>query len=124
MKTFFSDRRGKHTSKEFEDCLDHKGTKHKLTVHDTHEQDRVTECLNHTLVERTRAMLLGSNLLKNLWDYAILHAKYIKNCMHTHSLPDKTPYEMVYSEKPNLHDTYEGGKELYIKIKQDDKLAH
>ena len=51
------------------------------------------------------------------------YANYIKNHMHTHSLPDKTPYEMVHSKKPNLRDAYEWGKDVYIKIKQDDKFA-
>ena len=48
---------------------------------------------------------------------------YIKNCTHTCSLPDKTPYEMVHGKKPNLRDAYEWGKDVYVKIKQDDKLA-
>ena len=68
-------------------------------------------------------MLIESNLPKSLWGYAILHANYIKNRTHTRSLPDKTPYEMVHGKKPNLWDTYEWGKDIYVKIKQDDKLA-
>ena len=74
--------------------------------------------------QRSRAMLLESNLLKSLWGYAILHAIYIKNYTYTCSILDKTPYEMVYSKKLNLHDAYECGKDVYVKIKQDDKLAH
>ena len=97
---------------------------HRLTVHDTPEQNRVAERLNCTLVEKSRAMLLESNLPKSLWGYAILHANYLKNCTHTRSLPDKTPYEMVHNKKPNLHDPYEWGKDVYVKIKQDDKLAN
>ena len=69
-------------------------------------------------------MLLESNLPKSLWGYAILHANYIKNCTHTHSLLDKTPYEMVHGKKLNLHDTYKWGRDVYVKIKQDNKLAH
>ena len=68
-------------------------------------------------------MLIESNLPKSVWWYAILHANYIKNHMHPWSLPDKTPYEMVHSKKLNLWDTYEWGKDVYGKIKQDDKLA-
>ena len=30
---------------------------------------------------------------------------------------------MVYSQKPNLKDAYKWGKDVYVKIKQDDKLA-
>ena len=67
-------------------------------------------------------MLLESNLPKSLWSYAIQHVNYIKNCMHTCSLPDSTPFEMVHQKKPNLHDAYEWEKDVYVKIKQGDKL--
>ena len=102
VKTLFSDRGGKYTSKEFEDYLARKVTKHRLTVHDTPEKNGVAERLNRTLVKRSQAILIESNLPKSLWGYAILHANYIKNRMHTCSLPDKTPYEMVYGKKLNL----------------------
>ena len=101
-----------------------KGTTHRLTMHDTPKQNVVTEQLNWTLGKRSRAMLIESNLLKSLWGYAILHANYIKNCTHTCSLLEKTPYEMVHSKKPNLQDAYKWEKDVYVKIKQDDKLAH
>ena len=107
VKTLFSYQGGEYTSKEFEDYLARKGAKHRLTVHDTPEQNGVAEQLNWTLVERLRAMLIESDLLKSLWEYAILHANYIQNHTHTHSLPDQTPYEMVYSKKLNLQDAYE-----------------
>ena len=48
----------------------------------------------------------------------------LNNHTHTRSLPDKSPYEMVHGKKPNLHDPYEWGKDVYVKIKQDDKLAN
>ena len=124
IKTLFTDRGGEYTSKEFEEYLANKGTKHRLTVHDTPEQNGVAELLNRTLVEKSRAMLIESNLLKSLWGYAILHANYIKNRMHTCSLLDKTPYEMVHGKKLNLRDAYEWGKDVYVKIKQDDNWHH
>ena len=102
IKTLFTDRGGEYTSKEFKEYLAEKGTKHRLTVHDTPEQNGVAEQLNRTLVEKSRAMLIESNLPKSLWGYAILHANYIKNRTHTRSIPDKTPYEMVHSRKLNL----------------------
>ena len=46
IKTLFTDRGGEYTSKEFEEYLAKKGTKHRLTVHDTHEQNGVAERLN------------------------------------------------------------------------------
>ena len=44
--------------------------------------------------------------------------------MHTCSLPDKTPSEMVHGKKPNLHDTYKWEKDVYTKIKQDNEISH
>ena len=93
-------------------------------MHDTPEQNGVAKQLNQTLVKRTRAMLLGSKLPKSLWGYAILHVNFIKNQMHTQSLLDKMSYEMVHSKKLNLHVAYKWGKNVYVKIKQDAKLAH
>ena len=117
IKTLFSDRGGKYTSKEFEEYSAKKGTKHRLTVHDTPEQNGVAERLNWTLVKKSRAMLIESNLPKSLWGYTILHANYIKNHMHTPSLPDKTPYEMVHDKKLNLRDAYEWGKDILCQDK-------
>ena len=51
IKTLFTDRGGKYTSKEFEEYLAKKGTKHRLTIHDTPEQNGIAEQLNRTLVE-------------------------------------------------------------------------
>ena len=72
MKTLFSDRGGEYTSKEFEDYLPRKGTKHRLTVYDTPKKNKVAEWLNQTLVERSRDLLIESNLPKSLWGYAII----------------------------------------------------
>ena len=46
VKTLFSDQGGEYTSKEFDDYLARKGTKHRLTVHDTPKQNGVAEHLN------------------------------------------------------------------------------
>ena len=83
IKSLLSDQGGKYTSTEFNQYLDKQGTRHRYTVHDTPEQNGVAEHLNRTLVEKTRAMLLESNLPKSLWGYAIQHANYIKNRTHT-----------------------------------------
>ena len=46
---------------------------------DTPEHNGVAERLNHTLLERVRAMLHGSGLPKFLWGEAVKHAVYLKN---------------------------------------------
>ena len=90
VKTLFSDQGSEYTNKEFQDYLARKGTKHRLTVHDTPKQNGVAEQLNWTLVKRLQAMLIESNLPKSLWGYAILHGNYIKNCTYMQSSRQKS----------------------------------
>ena len=68
-------------------------------------------------------MLQDSNLPKFLWGYAIHHANYMKNQMHTRALPNKMPYKMIHNKKPDLSSTHEWGSDVFIKIKQGDKLS-
>jgi hypothetical protein len=82
---------GEYTSNEFEEYLRDQGTVHKITVHDTPESNGIAERLNHTLVEKTCAMLFELKLPKFLWGYTILYANYLKNCTYMKKLPDKTP---------------------------------
>ena len=123
IKTLVTDRGGEYTSDEFNEHLAKQGTNHRLTVHDTLESNGVTEQLNRTLVGRTHAMLLDSKLPKFLWGYAILHANYMKNRMHTCTLLNKTPFKMVNYKKSDLHTTHQRGSEVYVKIKQGDQLS-
>ena len=60
IKILHSDRGGEYLSKEFTSFLNKKGTERKLTVHDMPEENGVAERLNRTLVERVRAMLIGT----------------------------------------------------------------
>ena len=46
----------------------------------------------------------------------------MKNHTHTKALLERTPYEMIHQEKPNLHNAHAWGREIYVKIKQGDKL--
>jgi hypothetical protein len=74
FKVLRSDRGGEYLGKEFSSYLSSQGTVRKLTVHDTPEYNGVSERLNRTLLERTRALLHSSKLPKNLWGEAINHA--------------------------------------------------
>ena len=82
--------------------LKSKGTECRVTMHDTPEHNGVAERLNRMLVECVCAMTHVSGLPKSLWGEAIMHATWVKNCTLMHHLGKKTPYEMLYTEKPNL----------------------
>jgi len=97
-----SDRGGEYMSKELIMHLNKKGTACKLTVHDTPEENGVSECLNHTLIEKVWAMLWAAGLPHNLWGEAVLHVAYLKNWMSTKALNGRTPYEAVNGRLPDL----------------------
>jgi hypothetical protein len=102
IKRLHSDCGREFTGNEFTCYLNSKGTEWKLTVHDTPEHNGVAERLNCTVVERTRALLHASGLPKYLWGEAIMHATWLKNRTATRTLDNKTPYEMLFKDKPNL----------------------
>ncbi len=79
VKCLRTDRGGEYRSHEFDAHLELKGTVRQLTVHDTPEYNGVSERLNRTLIEKVRAMLHDSQLLKFLWGEALNYAVYLKN---------------------------------------------
>ena len=92
-------------------------------VHNTPEYNGVSERLNRTLLERTRALLHSSKLPKNLWGEAINHAVWLKNRTPTHALPDgETPYEVLYKKKPNLNQLREWGCKVWVHTTEGTKL--
>ena len=122
IKALQSDRGGEYLSTEFLNHLAAQGTKSRLTVHDTPQQNGVAERLNRTLTELARAMLLGAGLPKFLWGEAISHATWVKNRAPTRALDGKTPFEKRYGEKPSMRDLHEFGCKVWVHIKDAGKL--
>ena len=76
-------------------------------------QNGVAERLNRTLVESARAMLLAQHIPQRFWPEAIAFACYIKNRAPTAAL-EKTPYEALTGEKPDLSDLHEFGSKCWV----------
>jgi Pol polyprotein, beta-barrel domain/Integrase core domain/GAG-pre-integrase domain len=74
-----TDRGGEYLSEEFTTYLKSKGMIRSLIVHDTPEENGMSERLNRTLLEHARAMHLGADLPKFLWAESIQHAVWLKN---------------------------------------------
>ena len=122
IKRLISDRGGEYLSTDFSDHLQKEGILRNLTVHDTPEHNGIAERLNRTLLEKVRAMLHASQLPKSLWGEAIQHAVYLKNVTSTKSLNGKTPYEIYYGIKPNLHGLPEFGSKVWVHTPENSKL--
>ena len=123
FKFLCSDRGGEYLGKMFSSYLTLKGTVQKLTIHDTPEYNGVSECLNQTLLEQTRALLHLSKLPKNLWGETITHVVWLKNRTSTCALPEgKTPYEMLYRKRLDLKNLLEWGSDVWVHTAEGTKL--
>jgi hypothetical protein len=73
-----------------------------------------------------RALLFQAHLPKNFWSYAVLHAVFFINRIPTAVLKDKSPYEVLYTELPNLESLKVFGSLAYVTTLQANrtKLSH
>ena len=122
VKCLQTDRGGEYLSQEFTTHLKSKGTVRSLTVHDTPEENGVSEHLNRTLLEHARAMILTVDLPKFLWTESVQHVVWLKNRTSTRALDSKMPYELVHGTKPNLTDLPEWGTTVFVLREHSSKL--
>ena len=99
------------------------GMKQKLTVHDTLQHNGVAECLNHTLLEKVRAMLHESGLPCALWGEAVRHAVWLKNQTPTKALEGRTPLEAATGQKPDLSRARVWGSHVWVHVEGGTKLG-
>ena len=102
LKVLRSDNGGEYTAKRFQEYLKAEGVRHELTVPKTPQQNGVAECLNCTLVEMVRTMLIESNLDQRFRGEAMSTAVYLRNRSPTKAVIGMTPHEALYGEKPNV----------------------
>jgi transposase InsO family protein len=124
VKGIRTDNGGEFISDHLKDYLKEKGINHQKTVAYTPEQNGRAERLNRTLMEKTRAMMLDSNLPQRFWGEALTTANYLRNVSPTVN-KDKTPYELFYGHKPDVSFLRAYGSEAYCHIPKEkrNKLA-
>lgn len=124
IKRLRSDRGGEYLSHKFRKHLLSKGIKRRLTTHDTPEHNGVVELLNRHLMERVRAILHQSGLLKFLWGEALMHAVLLKNRTLTRVLDNgMTPYQVLTGKKPNLGGLHKWGCKVWVHDYGNEKLG-
>nr|GEV43227.1 putative ribonuclease H-like domain-containing protein [Tanacetum cinerariifolium] len=87
---------------------------HQKSVLKTPQQNDIVERRNHTLVEAARTMLIFSKALMFLWAEDVATACYTLNRSLIHTRHNKTPYELVHDEKPDLKFLYVFGVERSV----------
>ena len=99
-----------------------KGIKRELTLHDSPQQDSVSERGMWTRAEHAHALLISSGLPRFLWAEAMRHSIWLQNCSSTHALNGKTLYDMSKGRKPHLAGLQEFGAAAYVKDLKAKKL--
>ena len=93
----------KYMENIFQEWLKTKGIHYEVTNAGTPQENGVAECLNKTILEIIRTMLLESKLPKSLWTFAVSYTQYILNRLPTRALDvNKTPYEVYHQKKPSI----------------------
>ncbi|KAK1650330.1 hypothetical protein QYE76_068135 [Lolium multiflorum] len=88
-----------YTMQEF---VDDKGIKHEFSAPYTPQQNGVVERKNRTIIEMARTMLSEFNSPHNFWGEAISTAVHYSNRLFLRPLHNKTPYELLTGNKPNV----------------------
>ena len=95
-----SDQGGEFLSDKLKHHQDMRGTKHKLTIHDSPQQNGVSKCGMHTHAEHARVLLIPSGLPQFLWEEAMKHTTWIQDRTPACANAGKSPYEMRHKKKP------------------------
>src|SRR5262245_7803220 len=119
------DRGKEFVNEKLDKWCKNKGIDIRLTAPYSPSQNGVAERMNRTLVELGRAMLTAQDLPEFLWEYAILHAAYLRNLSYTKRLETLTPYQGWHKRKPNVSHLREFGAPVWILLqgqKEDRKM--
>ncbi|GJW96897.1 retrovirus-related pol polyprotein from transposon TNT 1-94 [Tanacetum coccineum] len=96
------------------------GIMQQFSIARTPQQNGVVERRNRTLVEAARTMLIFSRLPEFLWAEAVATACFTQNRSIIHTRYNKTPYELLHGQKPNIAYFHVFGSLCYPTNNRDD----
>ncbi|GJY83125.1 integrase, catalytic region, zinc finger, CCHC-type containing protein [Tanacetum coccineum] len=101
-KSWLWHRRLNHLNFVLTEYYESVGIFHQKSVLRTPQQNDIVERRNRTFVEAARTMLIFSKAQMVLWAEAVATACYIQDRSLIHTRHNKTPYELVHDNKPDL----------------------
>jgi hypothetical protein len=113
VKSIRTDGRGEYR-KQMADLCHETWIHHEETAPYTPEQNGVAEWVNRTISERIQTILAETKLPKELWAELAYAVAYLKNCSSTSALKGKTPYEALYSKKPDVSHLIAIGTKAFV----------
>ena len=101
VKLFRSDNGKEYVNNIFGQFLQSLGIIHQTSCPYTPEQNGVAERKHRHLIETVVTLLHQSHLPVSFWVEALATANYLINRMPSHTLSNKSPYQLLYQELPN-----------------------
>ena len=102
MKSLRTDNGLEFCNQNFSEMCDKFGIKRHKTNPYTPQQNGVAECMNRTLLEKVRCLLISSGLQKSFWGEAILTAAHLIILSPFVRLSGKTPDFVWNGRKPDI----------------------
>ena len=122
ISKFRSDNGGEFYGREFQKFCRSKGIQMIPTCPYTPQQNGVSERMNRTLLDKTRAMLHQNNVPKKLWGEAVYVSAYVTNRSPSRILRRrKTSFELWFNKKPDLSNLKVFGCVGYTQIPQQKR---
>ncbi|KAI3719915.1 hypothetical protein L6452_20821 [Arctium lappa] len=101
IKKIRCDNGGEFTSNDMLNFYNEEGIKLETSCPHTPQQNGVVERKHRHLLETARALRFQANLPKRFWGECILTATYIINRLPSRVIDNKTPYEIVFGQRPD-----------------------
>jgi hypothetical protein len=121
IKMLRTDNGGEFCGNEFEELCKKCSIASQKTTPYTPQNNGVVERMNRMLTEKTRCMLSGVELGKELWAEVVGIACYLINRSPSSALDDKTPQEVWTGKKPSLTHLKVFGCDAYVHVPKENR---
>ena len=98
------------------------GIAHKYSAPYSHKQNRQSERLNRTILDKARCLLFQAQMSKEYWSEAVLAAAHLYNRIPHSAIDYSTPYQARFGKQPNIADIRIFGSLVYSKTPNIKKL--
>ncbi|CAL2259674.1 unnamed protein product [Prunus armeniaca] len=100
VKVFRTDNGGEYVNHTLTQFFLDQGIIHQTTTPFTPQQNGVSECKNHQLLEVARSLMLDMSVLHHLWGHGVLATAYLINRTPSRVLDFKTPLNVLCAHTP------------------------
>ena len=121
VKRLRSDNGGEFISRKFKELILENKIKHETSAPRSPHQNGIAERQWRTIFDMARCLLVESGLPKQLWNYAVMSAAYIRNRCFNSRLA-KTPFEAVTYLRPNISNMHSFGTQCFAYVDEKKKL--